>query len=75
MQNVTCKNCQQKFDFDPKTVWTSPGELQRSVSSIPPRVVIQCPRCEEWLAIAVQSMTTCSYSPTLQTCSTRHRPF
>jgi hypothetical protein len=53
MQTITCVQCGAKFDFDPSTVWNSPGQVTPLPGS-PMRIVIQCPRCQHWIKITLQ---------------------
>ena len=46
MQRVCCPHCNQTIEFDPKTIWTSPGT--------PPKdAIIQCPSCKNWVKVVV----------------------
>jgi len=51
MLTVTCPHCQQKFDFDPAKIWTSPGAITNLTGGS--RVVIQCEHCKQWLTVAL----------------------
>lgn len=55
MQTVDCANCGDRFEFDPKTVWTSPGTLQGPQPGIPPAVVIRCPKCLQWIRVELDN--------------------
>ena len=56
MQTIHCSNCTDSFDFDPKTVWTSPGTFHGPQPGIPPAVVICCPKCQQWLRVELEEI-------------------
>ncbi|HLW65528.1 MAG TPA: hypothetical protein VKS79_09435 [Gemmataceae bacterium] len=49
MLNVICSHCQQKFQFDPTTIWNSPGGITNLKGGT--KVVIQCEQCKQWLTL------------------------
>ena len=49
MLNVTCPHCQQKFEFDPTKIWTSPGGITNLKGGT--KVVIRCEHCKEWITL------------------------
>ena len=68
MKDISCLQCNHTFQFDPNSVWTSPGVLRGPQPGIPAAVVIQCPKCRSWLRTEI-STADLSSEPKPQTCS------
>jgi len=49
MLNVNCPHCQQEFQFDPTSVWTSPGGITNLIGGT--KVVIRCDHCKQWISL------------------------
>src|SRR5260221_14259141 len=46
VQTIHCSNCTDNFDFDPKTVWTSPGTFHGPQPGILPAVGVRRPKMD-----------------------------
>jgi hypothetical protein len=51
MQSVACAHCGGSFPFDPAQIWNSPGQITRHSLGGSQKVVIQCPKCQQWLTV------------------------
>jgi endogenous inhibitor of DNA gyrase (YacG/DUF329 family) len=54
MQVLNCPQCGAASPFDPKSVWTSPGRLHGPQPGLPAPVVVQCPKCQQWVRVEVK---------------------
>ena len=51
MQTIKCPHCAVTFNFDPKSIWNSPGTIKKLPNTKAAKVPLQCAKCKQWLTV------------------------